>query len=539
MVILNQARTRLPAFLYCGSIILLFFILSVIWRHDALIAGIFLLAGAVTGFVVYFMNLKTVPAGKYAFLFRKNEPEKGIPLAGGHYWIFPFFEKIAPAELCYSSANFTFDRVQTADLSPMSLNAALRYESLVSTPIRPGTAEEELKVLVAASLETAIMELKLSHDSLKGSLPQLEERLRDQVFSGKGTKLISKVDKVTITMNDHEPHQGAGFSLEVLPPRLQTVPITAPVSDVYKDPASGKALIYREELDYIARWVVDYPNIETGGDLFGFWTYSGYPVIQYAIGPGPAANHQPAFFNQDADYLEDMGKVLRTAHGLQHIGEWHSHHRMGLAEPSGHDSNTINKAVTRYGLGQFFLVIANIRENAATINGFLYKKERGGRHDRISWVVLEGRNPIRQAFDAEFNEKVYRPVTQTALITGLAVTGLGEAAMIKPVYSSGYWLNEKSCHQELKKLLDSMNRDMGKTEVFQEEKDKTVFLDFKYHGQHFALYFPQEFPRSKPLVSRITQNGEVPLDTSTTAWESGNEIAGPVLTFVKNALKSY
>jgi hypothetical protein len=52
------------------------------------------------------------------------------------------------------------------------------------------------------------------------------------------------------------------------------------LSNLY--PIKSKAIIYQSELDYISRCVLDYPNIETGGDLFGFWTYSGFPVIQYA-----------------------------------------------------------------------------------------------------------------------------------------------------------------------------------------------------------------------------------------------------------------
>ena len=31
----------------------------------------------------------------------------------------------------------------------------------------------------------------------------------------------------------------------------------------------SKAIIYKSELEYISRCVLDYLNIETGGDLFG------------------------------------------------------------------------------------------------------------------------------------------------------------------------------------------------------------------------------------------------------------------------------
>ena len=62
--------------------------------------------------------------------------------------------------------------------------------------------------------------------------------------------------------------------------------------------ASGKAVIFKSEMDFISRCILDYPSIETGGQLFGFYTEAGIPVVLYAIGPGRNANHQVAFFNQ-------------------------------------------------------------------------------------------------------------------------------------------------------------------------------------------------------------------------------------------------
>src|SRR4051812_13795577 len=102
-----------------------------------------------------------------------------------------------------------------------------------------------------------------------------------------------------------------------------------------------KAVIYESELEFIANCVMDYPDIETGGDLFGFWTHSGYPSIQYIIGPGPKSNRTSTAFYQDKDYLIEMGRLLREKFGLQHIGEWHSHHQMNLNHPSSGDKRTI------------------------------------------------------------------------------------------------------------------------------------------------------------------------------------------------------
>ena len=86
-------------------------------------------------------------------------------------------------------------------------------------------------------------------------------------------------------------------------------------------PAS-KVLIYKSELEYISRCIMDYTDIETGGQLFGYWTSDGVPVVLYAIGPGPYANHQGAFFNQDVNYLETVkaGDEIIITSRLAHAG---------------------------------------------------------------------------------------------------------------------------------------------------------------------------------------------------------------------------
>ncbi len=39
------------------------------------------------------------------------------------------------------------------------------------------------------------------------------------------------------------------------------------------------ALVYQSEMDFVSRCILDCPNIETGGELFGFWTATGIPVV--------------------------------------------------------------------------------------------------------------------------------------------------------------------------------------------------------------------------------------------------------------------
>ena len=78
-------------------------------------------------------------------------------------------------------------------------------------------------------------------------------------------------------------------------------------------PKGNGIQIFKSELDYISRCILDRKNIETGGQLFGYWSEDGQPVVMYAIGPGPRANHQTTFFNQDVDYLL-TGELWTEAH---------------------------------------------------------------------------------------------------------------------------------------------------------------------------------------------------------------------------------
>ena len=112
-------------------------------------------------------------------------------------------------------------------------------------------------------------------------------------------------------------------------------------------------------MDFVSRCILDYPRIETGGQMFGYWTDDGTPVVLYTIGPGPHANHQPAFFNQDVQYLKEVGSILVHQYGLQHMGEWHSHHQLGLAHPSGHDASTMASGLAASGRNRFLLCIGN------------------------------------------------------------------------------------------------------------------------------------------------------------------------------------
>lgn len=175
------------------------------------------------------------------------------------------------------------------------------------------------------------------------------------------------------------------------------------------------AMIYQSEMDFVSRWMLDSPDRETGGQLFGFWTAAGVPVVLYAIGPGPKVNHQAMFFEQDMDYLTSVGRLLRRRYGLNHIGEWHSHHRLGLAQPSAHDAATMSSSVEGLGLGRFLMGLGNIVEDKTVFNAFEFVQGYGAQYSHLPWEIKAGISPFRVAIEADAELKRLLVVPQTVV----------------------------------------------------------------------------------------------------------------------------
>ena len=135
-----------------------------------------------------------------------------------------------------------------------------------------------------------------------------------------------------------------------------------------------KVAIYANEYKQICAWVLKNEVLETGGDLFGLWSSDHTAVVQLVLGPGKDCRRAEHSFYQDVDYLEEVGSHLTEKEGVCHIGEWHSHHTIGLNRPSGGDEGTVWRNMPRYGLRRFLLFIANIeQQTAVSIGCFLFE----------------------------------------------------------------------------------------------------------------------------------------------------------------------
>ena len=218
--------------------------------------------------------------------------------------------------------------------------------------------------------------------------------------------------KKKFTRNRRKHHQSPA-----LPIKSRIVPIDTGVQE------SITAIIYQSELDYISRCILDRPQIETGGQLFGFYTMKGTPVVCYALGRGPNANHQITFFNQDIPYLQYNGTILAKEFALQHIGEWHSHHCLGLDHPSSHDSHTMISAINAHHLGKMLLCIGVCDAEGATLNGFLYS-DGTNNYPQVNWVIKAQESPYRKIADERLSHSIVHPNTATPRLKKMRISGI-------------------------------------------------------------------------------------------------------------------
>lgn len=167
-------------------------------------------------------------------------------------------------------------------------------------------------------------------------------------------------------------------------------------------PPPAAAMIYPSEMAVVKYHVLCLPDLETGGSLFGWYSETGLPIIALATGPGKNAKHGATSFHADEEYSFALGSAI-AEYGLQHIGEWHSHHRMSLSHPSEIDCNAMQKALgTPSSLTPRFLCgIANILGDEVTLNLYYFSVEQGERYKHVPLEVKGGISLVRAGLAAK------------------------------------------------------------------------------------------------------------------------------------------
>jgi hypothetical protein len=155
--------------------------------------------------------------------------------------------------------------------------------------------------------------------------------------------------------------------------------------------------------------------------LLGLWTHGGRPVVLLALPPGPEARHESMHFADDIEHFRSTSALMHEQFGMQPIGTWHSHHGLGLDEPSAGDVNQVRSITGKNGIQRWMEIITTHdgagRRNhgnrrggwphprrggvdtavSIKINCFFYSCAPSGERIRSAVRVIPGPSPLRQA----------------------------------------------------------------------------------------------------------------------------------------------
>ena len=292
-----------------------------------------------------------------------------------------------------------------------------------------------------------------------------------------------------------------------------------------------KIIIYKSELDYMSKCILESPHIETGGNLFGLWTPFGIPFVQYVVGPGRNAEHHHTHFRQDFNFLDKNADLLVKEHALHHIGTWHSHHSLNLDCPSNGDSHSTLSGMRECHLKSFVLLIGNYRHGQSTVNAFRYYDD--GRCVKLKWVVLDGESPVRHIYDKTHPSLVYAP-QGTANMMNLEMASLGDndnEATQAPVFEPDYWLSSQENKKEFAAIIKYLKSEFESVNIFQLDST-TIEVKMSETENVYKFVFDKTFPWSPPKL--LSQKGNSINFRSVPNWDiEGKSISEAFINFYK------
>lgn len=292
--------------------------------------------------------------------------------------------------------------------------------------------------------------------------------------------------------------------------------------------SSGEYVITnQEEMDMLSKYILDYRNIETGGQLFGYWAYDGKPVVLFVLGPGPKAGHYGTFFMQDIDYLKSKAAFLKQKYGLDHIGEWHSHHQLGLDHPSGHDASNMIKNIRRLGYSRFLLCIGTCTSTYSSINAFMFTSDSNN-YNQVPWLIKDIDSPYRNLINANDAGQFEMPRTTSPNMQRLFIKEPASRTQ-KIIYEGTYWLRRDGNSNVLKRIIDSISE-----AYLEQECVPTIDENQEVHIETYCdeilledIHFPKEFPVEPPIINGASGNRLI--DAS--SWEYNGDIFNSVIKY--------
>ncbi|MDM8008456.1 MAG: hypothetical protein QUV05_20145 [Phycisphaerae bacterium] len=175
-------------------------------------------------------------------------------------------------------------------------------------------------------------------------------------------------------------------------------------------------IIYESELRVMAGVSAEWGEQETAGSLFGLWTQGGRPAVFLVTGPGPKAIHSSVHCQHDVEFFHAIRDIIEPSTGLQHAGDWHGHHYLGLERPSEGDLGQVKAVTSKNRCSRWCGIITTVCRSDGSdpsphrsqrnvdssppgirISAFLYLDPQAGVYVPAALHVLPGISPVRMA----------------------------------------------------------------------------------------------------------------------------------------------
>lgn len=122
--------------------------------------------------------------------------------------------------------------------------------------------------------------------------------------------------------------------------------------------------VWESELQFMASLTTLWGNVETGGDVYGYFSHAGRLTVVFIIPPGKNAIHDYMHYRQDTDFLKKIDYYLRSKYSVYYIGSMHSHHillKKDLSDRDIYSTNIIARKNGYHRLCQFLTTFENNR----------------------------------------------------------------------------------------------------------------------------------------------------------------------------------
>lgn len=238
--------------------------------------------------------------------------------------------------------------------------------------------------------------------------------------------------------------------------------------------------IHSGELKQIRR-LIESPKKKNpaNGQLYGLWTHSNQPVIQYVIGDPKGGG--------------DVAKFLYENHGLRHVGNWSTKEfedKMGINGTS--PLSFVKMTVELLDGGKIMNVKLSVIEKESKLNGAL--------------ETLEGQSAFRLKspfLDQGDQKRYHAPPEDDALV----VRDLSPKPSQEATTNKTQWYSTEEGMQLFGKIHGALQEHF-EVRPSRDTTTHDLCLSLKSEGSEFAVDFPHNFPQESAILIKADNRRE-------------------------------